>query len=106
MVTHQQAGAGQLHGPETFAHVQPGTKWQKGWPCSGQNSGGFQRAGRLLRFRRDSVGSGQRSGAGACPPNTVAASKSRLDVSKLPFDPRAFIRNVPGWDGVKFDQTY
>jgi arylsulfatase len=38
-------------------------------------------------------------------PETKAASQPRVDVSKLPFDPREFIKVVPGWDGIEFDQA-
>jgi arylsulfatase len=38
-------------------------------------------------------------------PPTIAASQPRMDVSKLPFDPYAFIKLVPGWSGVEFDQA-
>src|SRR5271169_1092819 len=37
-------------------------------------------------------------------PETIAATKPRVDVSKLPFDPRDFIKQVLGWDGAEFDQ--
>lgn len=33
-------------------------------------------------------------------PDTVAASKPRLDPKKLPFDPRAAIKQVPEWDNL------
>ena len=37
-------------------------------------------------------------------PATTAASQPRVDVSKLPFDPREAIKKVPGWAGAEFDQ--
>ena len=38
-------------------------------------------------------------------PETKAAGQPRVDPSKLPFDPREFIKSVPGWDGPEFDQA-
>ncbi|HEY2620401.1 MAG TPA: sulfatase-like hydrolase/transferase [Acetobacteraceae bacterium] len=38
-------------------------------------------------------------------PATKAASQPRVDPSKLPFDLRDAIRQVPGWAGSEFDQT-
>jgi arylsulfatase len=37
-------------------------------------------------------------------PETKAAGQPRVDPSKLPFDPREFIKSLPGWDGAEFDQ--
>ena len=37
-------------------------------------------------------------------PATKAAGRPRMDPSKLPFDPREFIKKVPGWDGAEFDR--
>ena len=37
-------------------------------------------------------------------PETKAASQPRVDVSRLPFDPREFIKALPSWDGAEFDQ--
>ncbi len=33
-------------------------------------------------------------------PETIAASKPRIDPSKLPFDPREAIKQVPEWDNL------
>jgi hypothetical protein len=33
-------------------------------------------------------------------PETIAASKPRLDPKKLPFDPREAIMQVPEWDNL------
>ena len=37
-------------------------------------------------------------------PETIAAGKPRVDVSKLPFDPAEAIKKVPGWDGIEIDR--
>jgi arylsulfatase len=36
-------------------------------------------------------------------PATLAASRPRVDPSKLPFDPAEAVRLVPGWAGTTFD---
>jgi arylsulfatase len=38
-------------------------------------------------------------------PETKAAGQPRVDPSKLPFDPREFIKSLPGWEGAEFDQV-
>ena len=38
-------------------------------------------------------------------PATKAASQPRMDPSKLPFDPREFLKKVPGWEGIEFDRS-
>ena len=38
-------------------------------------------------------------------PETKAAVQPRVDASKLPFDPREFIKKVPGWEGIEFDRS-
>ena len=38
-------------------------------------------------------------------PETEAAGKPRVDPSKLPFDPREFIKSLPGWEGAELDQA-
>jgi arylsulfatase len=38
-------------------------------------------------------------------PAINAASQPRVNVSRLPFDPREVIKKVPGWDGIEFDQA-
>ena len=38
-------------------------------------------------------------------PETIAASKPRMDVSTLPFDPFQFIDQLPEWDNIEFDKT-
>ena len=38
-------------------------------------------------------------------PATRAASQPRVDPSKLPFDLREAIKQVPGWAGTAFDQA-
>jgi arylsulfatase len=38
-------------------------------------------------------------------PETVAASKPRVDVSKLPFDPRDFLKQLPAWQGAEWDKA-
>ena len=37
-------------------------------------------------------------------PETKAAGQPRMDVSKLPFDPKEFLKNLKGWEGVEFDK--
>ena len=37
-------------------------------------------------------------------PETKAASQPRVDVSKLPFDPREFIKRLKSWEGAEFDK--
>ena len=37
-------------------------------------------------------------------PETKAAGQPRVDVSKLPFDPREFIKQLKGWEGTEFEQ--
>ncbi len=36
-------------------------------------------------------------------PETLAAGRPRVDVSKLPFDPYQFIKMLPNWDNSDFD---
>ncbi|MGH7799511.1 MAG: sulfatase-like hydrolase/transferase [Thermodesulfobacteriota bacterium] len=38
-------------------------------------------------------------------PETKAAGRPRVDVSKLPFDPKEFIKELPSWEGVEFDKS-
>ena len=38
-------------------------------------------------------------------PETKAAGQPRIDVSKLPFDPKEFIKALPGWEGAEFEQS-
>ena len=38
-------------------------------------------------------------------PETIAAGKPRMDLSKIPFDPFQFINELPEWDNVEFDKT-
>ena len=38
-------------------------------------------------------------------PETKAAGKPRVDVSKLPFDPRKIIKKPKGWEGAEFDKS-
>jgi hypothetical protein len=38
-------------------------------------------------------------------PETIAAGKPRVDVSKLPFDPFEFIDKLPQWDNIAFDKA-
>ena len=38
-------------------------------------------------------------------PPTKAAGQPRVDPSKLPFDPREFIKKVPWWEGIEFDRS-
>ncbi|MGH6933130.1 MAG: sulfatase-like hydrolase/transferase [Dongiaceae bacterium] len=38
-------------------------------------------------------------------PETTAAGRPRVDVSKLPFDPKEFIKLLKGWEGAEFDQN-
>jgi arylsulfatase len=38
-------------------------------------------------------------------PETKAAGRPRLDVSKLPFDPKEFIKALKGWEGAEMDQS-
>jgi hypothetical protein len=38
-------------------------------------------------------------------PETKAASRPRVDASKLPFDPMEFIKKLQGWEGVDFDKS-
>jgi len=38
-------------------------------------------------------------------PETIAATKPRVDVSKLPFDPRDFIKQLPAWQGAEWDKA-
>ena len=37
-------------------------------------------------------------------PETKAAGQPRVDVSKLPFDPKEFIKALKGWEGAEFDR--
>jgi hypothetical protein len=37
-------------------------------------------------------------------PETKAASQPRMDISKLPFDPYQFIKLLPDWNNIEFDQ--
>ena len=37
-------------------------------------------------------------------PETVAAGHPRMDLSKLPFDPYAFIEKAPEWNNIAFDR--
>jgi len=37
-------------------------------------------------------------------PETVAAGRPRVDVSKLPFDPFEFIKTLPEWNNIEMDQ--
>ena len=37
-------------------------------------------------------------------PEILAAGKPRVDVSKLPFDPKEFIQKLSSWEGVEFDR--
>jgi arylsulfatase len=37
-------------------------------------------------------------------PETKAAGQPRVDPAKLPFDPREFIKKLPGWEGAEFDR--
>ena len=37
-------------------------------------------------------------------PETLAAGKPRVDVSKLPFDPKELIKKLPNWEGTEMDQ--
>jgi arylsulfatase len=38
-------------------------------------------------------------------PETKAAGQMRVDPSKLPFDPREFIKRLKGWEGVELDRA-
>lgn len=38
-------------------------------------------------------------------PETIAAGKPRVDVSKLPFDPKDFIKKLPEWEGAEWDKA-
>ena len=38
-------------------------------------------------------------------PETIAAGKPRVDVSKLPFDPKDFIKKLPDWEGAEWDKA-
>ena len=38
-------------------------------------------------------------------PETKAAGRPHVDVSKLPFDPKDFIKALKGWEGAEFDQV-
>jgi arylsulfatase len=38
-------------------------------------------------------------------PETKAAGRPRVDVSKLPFDPKEFIKRLPSWEGAEFDRA-
>jgi arylsulfatase len=38
-------------------------------------------------------------------PETMAAGQPRLDVSKLPFDPKEFIKSLKSWEGTELDQS-
>jgi arylsulfatase len=38
-------------------------------------------------------------------PETKAAGRPRVDVSKLPFDPKEFIKKLKGWEGAEFDRA-
>jgi arylsulfatase A-like enzyme len=37
-------------------------------------------------------------------PETKAAGQPRMDISKLPFDPYQFIKMLPDWNNVEFDE--
>ena len=37
-------------------------------------------------------------------PETVAAGRPRVDVSKLPFDPFEFMKSLPEWNDIQFDR--
>jgi arylsulfatase len=37
-------------------------------------------------------------------PETKAAGQPRIDASKLPFDPKEFIKQLKGWEGAEFEQ--
>ena len=38
-------------------------------------------------------------------PETKAAGRARVDLAKLPFDPKAFIQRLKSWEGVEFDRA-
>ncbi|MGH7703833.1 MAG: hypothetical protein ACREMO_12125, partial [Gemmatimonadales bacterium] len=38
-------------------------------------------------------------------PATKAASQPRVDLSKLPFDPREFLKALKGWEGAELDRV-
>ena len=38
-------------------------------------------------------------------PETRAAGQPRVDPSKLPFDPKEFIKRLKGWEGAEFDKS-
>jgi hypothetical protein len=38
-------------------------------------------------------------------PETISAGRPRMDVSKLPFDPKEFIKQLKGWEGTELDQN-
>ena len=38
-------------------------------------------------------------------PETEAARQPRVDPSKLPFDPKEFIKALKGWEGAEFDEA-
>jgi hypothetical protein len=37
-------------------------------------------------------------------PETSAAGRLRVDVSKLPFDPFQFMETLPEWNDIQFDR--
>ncbi|MGH8767625.1 MAG: hypothetical protein ACREVT_05515 [Burkholderiales bacterium] len=37
--------------------------------------------------------------------NGKAAGQMRVDPSKLPFDPKEFIKQLKGWEGTELDQV-
>jgi hypothetical protein len=37
-------------------------------------------------------------------PETQAAGRPRMDMNKLPFDPYEFIKVIPEWNNIQFDQ--
>jgi len=41
---------------------------------------------------------GEHTGIENARPETKAAGQPRVDVTKLPFDPREFIKSLPGWE--------
>jgi arylsulfatase len=38
-------------------------------------------------------------------PETAAAGRPRVDLSKLPFDPMQGLEKLRGWEGVEFDRA-
>jgi arylsulfatase len=36
-------------------------------------------------------------------PDVVTAGQSRVDFSKLPFDPMDYLNKLPAWEGTEFD---